>query len=459
MPVKNNIFALRQKGVELSAKATKLLDRALSQNRDLDASELIEFNANRVLLAKNGVAITEEEVLLDSERNERGGFEVREDGIGGPAVSRAGIGASKTGKGARYRELFGLRALSRDGFGDLNQFLSVVHSGLSDNRLQRGGIMAAAGAQRESDPSQGGFMVPSEFAQQILDNSLEDEIVRPRATVWPMISNSRKIPGIDGYVHTGGTLLGGVTQAFINEGDTLPLQQIKLLLIEMVAKKFGLLINASNELLSDADFDAVVGAKLREACAWELDNAFLYGTGAGVPRGISNDPALIVVAKDPSQPTATISYSNVTGMFARMYPAGRKRAVWVATSDALPQLMSLALKFLNMAQTDFVGGSSVPIFTKGADGGWELFGRPLILSEKMKALGTQFDLAFLDISQYQIGMRRELSLERSWQAGFQNDSTWFRMIARLDGQGGWKSAMAPEFGATLSPFVTLAARP
>jgi HK97 family phage major capsid protein len=141
-----------------------------------------------------------------------------------------------------------------------------------------------------------------------------------------------------------------------------------------------------------------------------------------------------------------------------MYPAGRKRAVWVATSDALPQLMSLALLFLNKAQTDFVGGSSVPIFTKGADGGWELFGRPLILSEKMKPLGTQFDLAFCDFSQYQIGMRKELTLERSWQAGFQNDSTWFRMIARLAGQGGWKSPMTPEYGNTLSPFVTLATR-
>jgi HK97 family phage major capsid protein len=452
-----NIFALRQRNVELVSQNQKLLDR--SKGRDLDAAETAEFNATMVLIAKNKVAMEECEVALDTERKSRSGLEVRGDGVERRPTSA--INRTRSRIGARYAELWGLEhGLSRDGFDGINDFLGTIHSGLADNRL-RSGIQAAAGEQREVSPTSGGFMVPSEFAQGILDNSLESEVVRPRAMIWPMTTNSRKVPGIDGFSHANNVLMGGITSAFVNEPDTLALQQVKLWLLELVAKKMGLLIQASNELLADSDFDSVIGAKLMEACSWEMDQAFLFGGGAGVPRGIFNDPALIVVAKDASQPTATISYNNICNMFARLYPAGRRNAVWVATSDCLPQLLQLSLRFLNIAGTDYIGGSSFPVFTKSAaDGTWELLGRPLILSEKLQPLGTQGDLLLADFSQYAIGMRRELVLERSWHAGFTTDSLFYRLIARVDGVGTWKTALQPPNSEnTLSPFVTLAARP
>jgi HK97 family phage major capsid protein len=451
-----NIFALRQREVELTAKNVALLDIAEREKRDLNKAEIQQFADTNVLKAKNRVAIVEAEGVQDLERKLGGGFEIREDGVHRGATGSIG-GPGKPIIGAKYAQLFAQEGISRDGFASMDDFVGALHSGLADPRL-RSGVVAAAGEQREASPSSGGFLVPTEFAQQILDNSLESEIVRPRALVWPMKSNHRKVPGIDGYSHVGATVLGGISQAFVGETQTLPLQQVNFWLQEMVAKKMGLLINASNELIADGDFDSIVMAKLREACAWELDQAFLWGTGAGVPRGIFNDPALIVVAKDASQPTATISYSNVTGMLAALYPAGRKNACWVANTTTLPQLMTLAIKGLNMAQTDYIGISSLPIFTKGPEG-WELFGLPLLLSEKLKAVGTQGDLLLADFSQYHIGLRKELSLERSFHAGFMTDSIWFRMTARLDGMGSWKSALTPEYGSAVSPFVTLAARP
>ena len=454
-----NIFALRQRRTELIAKNQKLLDA--TRGRDLNSAEAAQFDSAAVAVRKNEVAIAEEEARLNAERTAHGAIELREGGgfeaFRGSASSR-GQRASKIG--ARYADLFGLQdGLSRDGFNGMEEFLSTLHSGLADNRL-RSGIQAAAGEQREVSPSSGGFMVPSEFAQGILDNALESEVVRPRAMIWPMTTNSRKVAGIDGFSHANNVLMGGITQAFVNEPDILALQQIKLWLLELVAKKMGLLVQASNELLDDSDFDSVIGAKLIEACSWEMDQAFLWGNGAGTPRGVFNDPALIIVAKDTAQPTATISYTNVCNLFARMYPAGRKKAVWVATSDCLPQLLQLSLRFFNIAGTDYIGGSSFPVFSKATDGGWELLGRPLILSEKLLPLGTQGDLLLADFSQYAIGMRKELTLERSYHAGFATDSLFYRMIARVDGMGTWKTALQPPNAEkTLSPFVTLAARP
>lgn len=450
-----NIHALRQREIELKAQGQKILDAA--GGRELNPTEAAAFDANVVSLKKHQVAIAECEAAMNRERG-AGGVQLSGDGVSPVHAEFSSRGAGKPRIGAKYSELF-LQGSgpSQGGFASMDEFLATVHSGLADSRLQTG-MRAAGSEQTEVSPSGGGFLVPTEYAAQLLDNALENSVVMPRAMIWPMLSNSRKVPGIDGYSHVGGTLLGGITQAFVGEKDQLPLQNIKFWLFELVAKKMGLLIQSSNELLQDADFDSIVGAKLREACAWELDNAFLWGTGAGVPRGVFNDPALIVVAKDSSQVAATISYSNVTNMLAALYPAGRKNAVWVASTTCLPQLMTLAIKFLNMAATDYVGGSSLPIFTKGPGQTWELFGIPLILSEKMQALGTQGDLLLADFSQYFIGLRKELTLERSWQAGFQSDSTWFRMTARLDGAGSWKSAQTPEYGTAVSPFVTLATR-
>jgi len=454
-----SIHALRQREIELLAINQKMLD-SLPPGKDLAPAQATQFEANRVLIAKNRAAIIEREVEMNRERN-GGGFEVR-DGLGTFGAPSSSARAGKPRIGAKFGELFGLQALDRGGFGDMEEYLATVHSGLADPRLRTGasaGIQAAASEQTELSPSGGGFLVPDALAAQIIDQSLESEIVRPRCLSVPMTTNSRKIAGIDGYSHANEVLLGGVSPAMVSETDTLPLMQVKFWLLELVAKKQGFLINCSNELIEDSGFESVVGAKLIEAAAWELDYFFLWGSGAGVPRGIFNDPALIVVAKDSSQIAATITYNNICNMYARLHPNCRKKAVWVATSDCLPQLLQLALLFKNEAGTDWVGGSSVPIFTKGADGGWELLGLPVILTEKLQALGTQGDILLADLSQYAVGWRRQLTLERSMHVGFATDSLWLRLTARLDGMGTWKSAIQPPNGEnTLSPFVTLATR-
>jgi HK97 family phage major capsid protein len=90
---------------------------------------------------------------------------------------------------------------------------------------------------------------------------------------------------------------------------------------------------------------------------------------------------------------------------------------------------------------------------------YTLLTRPVVFSEHMKALGTKGDVLLADLSQYAIGLRQGLALERSGHAGFQTDETYFRAITRVDGQGTWKSAVTPKNGDSLSWCVTLDARP
>ena len=89
-----------------------------------------------------------------------------------------------------------------------------------------------------------------------------------------------------------------------------------------------------------------------------------------------------------------------------------------------------------------------------------IFGRPLIVSEKAKTVGTQGDLAFVDLSYYLIGDRQMMTMSSSTDWKFGNDQTAYRIIQRVDGRPWIQSALTPQNGSssTLSPFVELAVR-
>lgn len=93
------------------------------------------------------------------------------------------------------------------------------------------------------------------------------------------------------------------------------------------------------------------------------------------------------------------------------------------------------------------------------NGQYYLLTRPVVFTEKLPAAGTKGDILLADFSQYAIGLRQGLSLERSGHAGFTTDETYFRMVTRIDGQGTWKSAVTPKNGNSLSWCVVIENRP
>ncbi len=458
-----SIDALRQKRIGLINQNQKLLDTAAREKRDLNAEEAQQFEATNVLKTKTDVAIAEVEARMETERN-MAGIEIRGDGTFGDLIG-AGSLRPRAGK-TSYRELFGLQALSTGGFNSAEEFYSAVFRSreIADPRLLvSSGFRADSPGQREAVPSDGGFAVPTQYAASIYDQALEDSVVMQRATIQPMRSSSLKIPAVDGFVHTSGILEGGLLGTWKNEFDTLALQKIKLRLIELNTNKLAILLNSSNELIDDGqpNFGNFLNRKLVEATGFFLDEAFLFGTGAGMPLGVFNDPALITVPCETGQTLAAspLTYANVCKMFARLAPACRKpgRAVWVVNSDLAPALLSMQLTVSNRANTETVGGSATPVLTRGPDGQFELLTIPVLFSEKMGALGNQ-DILLASFENYCVGLRLGLQLQASTHAGFTNDSTWFRAVIRCDGQGLWKSPIQPVNGQTLSWAVTLAKR-
>lgn len=313
-------------------------------------------------------------------------------------------------------------------------------------------IRAFRASMQEGVPSGGGFSVPEPLSAKWLDDSLPEEIIRPRAQVWPLESSSRKIPGWDWSDMSSGAAFGGFTMAWTAELGTATAQTGKLRLITLEAKKGQVYCDISQELHDDGlGFDAQLDRALRKSISYGLEHAFIRGTGVGMPLGALNDPAKISVAKETGAAADSLCFESIVRIYARMYPAGRRKAVWICSETCLPQLMQLSV-------VTGVSGSWVNVFSE-KDGNFTMMGRPVLFDGgHLPVLGDAGDILFCDLSQYAIGLRKDLRVERSPIPNWTTDQMSYRAIVRADGMGTWSSVFGPDNGDDLSWIVSLAER-
>jgi len=354
-------------------------------------------------------------------------------------------GAVRMGQDKKdYRSLFCSdgRSLDKGNFRNASEFIEVVGSGLFDPRLKRASMI-------EGISSQGGFSVPDEFSAQWLDASLPNEIVRPLCQIWPMTSETRKIPGWDGEDMSAGKLFGGMEMEILAEEGEATKQTGKLRMIVLSAKKGAIFCDISSELEADGlGFENQLTMALQKSIGYGIDKYCLNGTGAGRPQGVFNSSALISVEKESGQDADTIVYQNLTKMYSRQL--NKQNAVWLFNDDAVPSLMEITIDV-------GTGGSQVKLLNE-KDGKFTIFGRPVFSTPHMPTIGDAHDCGFIDFGAYALGMRKEMSIDKSIAPGWTKDLVSYRIIIRFDGMGVLSEAVQPENGATLSPFVSLDAR-
>ena len=423
-----DINDLKMQRADLLVEAREMLDGAKTQ------ADMTKHDKKMVEIRKLDAKID----ALQKELDEEVEGEKRERGI---------TGKSKPvlpGESREYRDMFSGVPMNKGGFEDMDEFLTVVSSSRYDPRLEELRQMV------EGVGHLGGYAVPSEFGAFLMDRSLEREIVRPRATVWPMEAPSRKVPSWDNFDHTDG-LFGGFVGEWLAEDSTATRTHGKLRQLELTLKKLACYTQISRELQQGGvDFEDQLLKALVETIGWYLDRAFFTGTGAGQPLGVLNDPALVTVPAEPGQAADTILYENMTKMYARLHPSCVDRAVWVANQTTLPQMMQMSIAV-------GVGGSFIPAVTQMGTS-FSLLGKPLLFTEKVPTMGNQGDLILADFSRYAVGQHPQMLLDQSNAPGWLNDLADYRAIIRVDGQGMWPEPVTPANGESLSWAVTLEER-
>jgi len=309
-------------------------------------------------------------------------------------------------------------------------------------------------------PADGGYLVQTDIAGELMRPVYESSplLAGMRRFTISGNANSVKLYGIDETSRATGSRYGGVRAYRLAEGDALTKSKPKFKEIRMELHKVGVLAYATEEILSDASIlNAVVGEAARNELSFFEADDVLRGTGAGMPLGILNAPALISVVKEVGQAADSVVAENILKMWVRMPPANRSRAMWFINQEVEPQLdqMSFGLG---------TGGALVYMPPGGLSGAsyGNLKGRPVVVAEHMSALGDVGDIGLFDMSQYYWAEKGGVQEASSIHVEFLTDQTVFRFIVRYDGQPSWSSALTPFKGTattgTLSPFVTLAAR-
>lgn len=316
----------------------------------------------------------------------------------------------------------------------------------------------AVSGMSEGVPSDGGFLVQTEFSTELLKRTYETGQLASRCRRIPISgnSNSIKINAIDEISRADGSRWGGVRAFWTAEAGDKTNATPHFRQIDLSLKKLTGLAYATDELLADAGaLDSVLMQAFSEEFGFKLDDAIMNGDGVGKPLGILASPALVSVAKEAGQPADTLQPENLIKMWSRCYNRSRLNSIWFINQDIEPQLFTLGIQV-------GVGGSTVYMPPGGLSGQMygTLFGRPVIPVEQCQTLGDKGDVVLADLSQYILIDKGGVQSASSIHVRFVNDESVFRFVYRVDGQPIWHSALTPYTGSanTVSPFITLNAR-
>jgi HK97 family phage major capsid protein len=308
----------------------------------------------------------------------------------------------------------------------------------------------------EGSDADGGALIPPEFRTTLLQNALEASIIRGRALTIPMATNTISIPAINETTHANSSFFGGITPKKPAEAGQKTATKPKVGKVTLTLHKLIGLAYVTDELLEDSpmSLEAILTSLFGQAIAFQADDDYINGSGAGEPLGLLKSACVVEQAAETSQTTLTVVSQNVLKMWSRMYPAGQANAIWLINNDVFPAIAGMTIGSYTAAWIPPATGLSGPMFGT-------LLGRPMFMTEKCQTLGYPGDIILVDPTQYLIGQKGSGAVQSatSIHLRFDYDEVAFRFVMRHDGQCWWTSALTPAHSSnTLSPVVTLAAR-
>jgi HK97 family phage major capsid protein len=325
-------------------------------------------------------------------------------------------------------------------------------------------IANAAAAMGERVPAEGGFLVPEVLRAQVLAY-MTPAIVRPRCAVLPMASLRLPVPLLDNPSQASSAqALGGLTFSFTEEGAAIAQSTPAFGRVVLEARKLAALCTAPNELVDDAagawgDFLARVIAM---GLAWVEDDYFIgtSGTGVGCPQSLINAPCAVGIDRATG---SQVNFLDVVAMFKALHPASKQvgltpgvtDVVWLLSSSAMDYLLELNYQVTISATTTPIPPSGWFSMGDGHNIGPNMLGLPAVVTDHQPAVGTTGDVALADLRNFLIGDRQVMQIERSQEAQFISDESYFRVRSRVDGRYWVQSASTTEAGQSVSPVVVL----
>ena len=266
----------------------------------------------------------------------------------------------------------------------------------------------------EGVDADGGYLVPTEFENQIVSGLDEANIIRSLAKVITT-SSERKIPLAASHSVATWTAENG---AYTESNPTFGQTQID-------AFKLTDLVKVSTELLQDNMFDleSYIAQEFARAFGIAEEQAFCVGTGTGQPTGIftANGGQVGVTANSAT----AITVDNVLDLVYSLKSPYRRNAVFLM-NDATVSL----LRKLKDSNGAYLWQPSVQAGQPD-----RLIGYPIYTSPYVPAVAADaFVIAFGDYKNYWIADRQGRTVQRLNELYSTNGQVGFIATERVDGK-------------------------
>ena len=312
------------------------------------------------------------------------------------------------------------------------QLSKEMDSFISDVKvLAKGGIpKGLMKALQESDDTTGGFLVPEEFQSEVIRFATEAAIVRPKARVFPMASDTLTLPKLDQSNYK----FAGININWEgDEGEEKVESQPKFGRITLKVGKMIGLCPVSDDLLQDSAINLAnfLVSIFGEAIAYEEDKRFLTGNGINKPLGIVNCGTARI-----RKESGKIIYEDLKHMVEDLPAWADAGAMWMLTKAALTEILDIKSGIYTGSAVDETEGFPLflPGFSIAAGIPKTILGYPYALTDKLPAVGNKGDLILGNLKAYFIGDRGGLMVASSIHDRFKFDETVFRFVKRVDGQ-------------------------
>lgn len=264
--------------------------------------------------------------------------------------------------------------------------------------------------------SEGGYLVPDEFEQTLIQALEEENIFRTLAKVITTSSGDRKIP----VVASKGTA------SWVEEEGVIPEADDAFGQVSLGVYKLATMIKVSEELLNDSVFnlEAYIAKEFARRIGAKEEEAFFVGDGSGKPTGIFSATGGAQLGVTTASAT-TITVDEVIDLFFSLKSPYRKNAIFI-TNDVTVK----SIRKLKDGNGQYLWQ---PALTVGSPD--TILGRPVKTSAYVPAIAASAkSIAFGDFSYYWIADRQGRSFQRLNELYAATGQVGFRATQRLDGK-------------------------
>ena len=336
--------------------------------------------------------------------------------------------------------------------GEQLRAVMLAAKGTPDNRLAAVNEAQGVNTQTGAD---GAFAIQEDFAGTIIETAATtgDILSRVDSYTSGAAANAVRFMTCD-ETDVSESVYGGVQAFWASEAATVAASKPKFYETKIDLEKLMAFIYITDEALEDMPFmSGLLNNAMATAANRLLEGAVVDGDGVGKPLGILHAPNLVTVDKESAQ-DKTLTFQNIARMYGRILPRCKTNAVWVMHPDLAEELPFLTLP---------IGTGGVPVYLPptGASGTpyATLYGKPIIETDHMAAVGKKGDIGLFDLKQYMLLRKGTVKQDMSIHVEFLTAQNCFRLQLRAGGAPKGKSAVKLKNSKVLrSPFIVLGDR-